>query len=655
MPDRRDDFLHVSGPMNRELLDKWCERGILWLVLAILVFGPLAFGAVRTQEFLVIEGLTLGGMLLWAARLWLVPHPRLLWPPICWVVVMFAAYAIARHATSDIEYVARKEMIRVLIYAFLFLVILNNLHRQEFTQLIVLTLIFLAMAISFLAIYQFVTGSDKVWAFIKPYAKRGSGTYTSPNNLAGFLEMILPLGLAWLLVSRAKPVLKVFVGYAALVILAGIAVTVSRGAWISTGLTLAVFFAILLLNRTYWLPSAVLLAVIVGCGFYFIPRTHFFRLRFEKMTSDSSLPTDVRYGLWKPALQLWQENVWWGIGPGHFNYRFRAFRPETIQLDPNRVHNDYINTLTDWGIAGVALVASAWALFYGGVFRTWRYVRGSPDDFGSRKSNRFALVLGASLGLLTILLHSIVDFNMHVPANAILAVTLMALVTSCLRFATERHWHTARVLSKVTLTVALAAGLVFLGGQMARAAKECFWLGRAQRVPIYSSAQAAALEKALAAEPMNFETAYALGEVFRVQSMEGATDYLELAGKAMAFYERSMELNPYHGYSWMRYGMCLDWTDRQSEAGRYFDRAAQLDPNGSFTAAHVGWHYVQLENYAAAREWFERSLRLEWRDNLIADSYLKICVQKMLENATNTATSRPTTGFSRPANAPDSR
>ena len=40
--------------MNRQVLDRWCERGILALALAILVFGPLATGAVRTRSFLIL-------------------------------------------------------------------------------------------------------------------------------------------------------------------------------------------------------------------------------------------------------------------------------------------------------------------------------------------------------------------------------------------------------------------------------------------------------------------------------------------------------------------------------------------------------------------------------------------------------------------------
>ena len=85
------------------------------------------------------------------------------------------------------------------------------------------------MAISFYAIYQFLTHSNWVWNIHVPHDFGASGTYISRNHLGGFLEMLLPLGLAYTLTSRLKPVVKVFLGYASLVILAGIAVTVSRG------------------------------------------------------------------------------------------------------------------------------------------------------------------------------------------------------------------------------------------------------------------------------------------------------------------------------------------------------------------------------------------------------------------------------------------
>ena len=107
--------------MNRGALDKFFERGLLALILAILVFAPLAMGAVDAWAFLVVQGLAIVVMLVWALRLWLNPRPQLLWPPLCWVVLAFAIYAVARYLTADIEYVARLEMIQVVVFAFLFL------------------------------------------------------------------------------------------------------------------------------------------------------------------------------------------------------------------------------------------------------------------------------------------------------------------------------------------------------------------------------------------------------------------------------------------------------------------------------------------------------------------------------------------------------
>jgi O-antigen ligase len=627
----------LAASMNREALDRGCELGILALVLAALIFGPLAFGAVPTPAFLVIQGLTLGVLLLWGARLWLQPRPQLLWPPICWAVAAFAAYAVVRYLHADIEYVARQELIRVLVYAVLFFAILNNLHRQESTQAISFVLVFLAMAVSFYACYQFITGSSRVWNVVnKAYPHRASGTYICPNNLGGFLEMVLPLGLAYTLTGRVKPVLKVFLGYASLAIMAGIAVTLSRGSWVATALSLVVFFGVLLFQRGHRLASLALLVVILAGGLFILPRTFAFQSRLKQVGVPTEARRDTRLALWQSALQIWQENIWWGVGPAHYDYRFRQYRPEAIQLRPTWVHNDILNALTDWGVAGAALVAAAWGLLGLGVLKSWSSLRGAANDLRGRKnSNKFAFVLGASVGLLAILAHSVCDFNMHIPANAVLAVTLMALLSSHLRFATERYWTRAGLWAKVAASAVLAASVVYLGQQGWRHTKEYVWLRRAAAAPNFSPAKVALLKRAYEQEPMNPETTFAIGEAFRIQSLEGGDNYRDLATQAMDWYGRTIKLNPWNGYGYLRYGWCLDWLGRTAESETYFDRANELDPSGYFTMDNIGLHYVELGDYAAAKPWFERSLRLEWQDNPIARNYLQIVTTRLMEAATN--------------------
>src|SRR5262245_9794362 len=166
--------------------DLWCERAILGLVLAILVFSPLATGAVRPQDFLIVQWLVVGVLIAWAFRLCISPQRRLIWPPTCWAVLAFMVYAIGRYATAAIEYLARQEVIKVVVYGCLFLAILNNLRRPEDTRLIVAALLCLGMGIGLYALVQFLTDSNSVWHFLRPdvYRKRGSGTFICPNNLA---------------------------------------------------------------------------------------------------------------------------------------------------------------------------------------------------------------------------------------------------------------------------------------------------------------------------------------------------------------------------------------------------------------------------------------------------------------------------------------
>jgi len=629
--------------IDRKRLDGWCERTILGLVLAILVFAPLVMGAVDAWAFLVVQGLTIAVMLVWALRLWLRPKPQLLWPPMSWVVLAFAVYAVARYLTADIEYVARLEMIQVVMYAFLFFAIVNNMYRQESVQLVSYTMIFLAVGISSYAVAQLLTHSNHVWNFVSPYPGRASGTYISPNNLAGFLEMLLPLAVAYLLAGRMKAVLRILLGYATLIMAAGLAVTFSRGGWVAAAAGLLALLLTLAGHRNHRWRALLLLLVLLGAGTVFVTnylsQTAGYMRRVEKPESSGSLDLDVRFDIWRAAERMWLDHFWWGVGPAHYDYRFRAYRPENVQLRPDRAHNDYLNLLADWGTAGGIIVLAGATIFVAGLGKTWRYVRRSESDFGSGQSNRFAFFLGAAAGLLALAVHSVADFNLHIPANALVGVTLLALLSSNLRFATERYWLIARLPVKILLTVALAGGAVYLTGQEWRRGHEAFWLARAERFPDYFSSQhTTALTRAFAAEPMNFETAYDIGEAYRVESFNGGDHYADQAETAMQWYERARNLDRYDAYSYLRCGMCLDWLDRHDQAGKYFSQAEALDPNGYYTVSIAGWHYVQIGDYAAARPWFERSLRLGGHGNEIARSYLDLVEQKLVERASGKGT-----------------
>jgi tetratricopeptide (TPR) repeat protein len=138
---------------------------------------------------------------------------------------------------------------------------------------------------------------------------------------------------------------------------------------------------------------------------------------------------------------------------------------------------------------------------------------------------------------------------------------------------------------------------------------------------------------------MNAETAYAIGDAYRVQSSEGGKNYRELVEQAREWFGRSIKLNPWRGDGYAGCGWCLDWLGRTAESGKYFERAAELEPNGYFMAANIGRHYVEAGDFAAAKPWFERSLSLD-RDNPVARNYLQIVNSRMQEAATNEMSAR---------------
>jgi len=304
-----------------------------------------------------------------------------------------------------------------------------------------------------------------------------------------------------------------------------------------------------------------------------------------------------------------------------------------MQMQPAYVHNDYLNALADWGLVGALIIATSWLLLSAQLFRTWRAIRGSISQL---RSNQLTVLLGAGCGLFAILIHSFTDFNLQIPANAILMVVLMALVAA--RNRSNENGYSLRLgrRGKALAGLVLLGATSYLSWQGWRKANEYVWLQRAEAARQREDLTEAriALEKAFSVEPQNFATAYAIGEIFRAQSWAGNNDYQALAESAIAWLRRAMALDPHDALTPARIGMCLDWIGKAAAAGPYFERADKLDPNGYYGLALQGWHRWQAGDYAHAKRWLERSLQLNWAPgNPIAAAYLELVNRKVAERA----------------------
>ncbi len=623
----------------RQWVDAFCEKGILALVLAILAWGPLAYGAVRVNPdslevphlygLLTIQGLTALAAALWIVRFFTQQPFRLLWPPVCWAVLAFVLYAIVRCQTAELPYIARQNLQCVILYGTLFFVIVNNLNRRNSAKLAALVLIALAAGESLFAFYQFMTHYARVWAVFKPagYLTRGSGTYINPNNFAGFVGMVLPLALAYTAMGRLNATRKVILGYCALVMMAGIVVSQSRGGLTAMGVTLVVFCVALLLQRDYWRRGALALGVLIVAGLVLMQQFGKVEHRFEGGLVDEG---DGRVFYWKVAEGVYHEHLWWGAGPGSFRYLYPLSASPWQQTNPLNAHNDYLTTLSEWGLAGFSIIIVTLGLVFAGVSRTWPFLKRSSAELGRKDSSRAAFVLGASLGLLAIMIHSIVDFNMQIPANAVTAVALLALLSAHWRFATERFWLNPRSIGKILLVIAVGGAVFFLAREGLQAGREFYWLERGLSESS-CSAQVTALEKAHEIEPANFMTDYELGEACRLEAWKGNADSDARAGEAALWFQRGMALNPYDYETRLGYGLCLDWLDRPKEATKFFVQALMLSPNDARVEWKFAWHCSILKNYSLAQYWLERSLSVVRTPE--AEEYLDMVKRKMAEES----------------------
>ncbi len=629
--------------MDRARLDSWLEQGILGLVTLILIVGPFIFGSAMLYDFMLVQGLTALALVLWCARFWVRADYRMLWPPFAWAIVAFLLYAIWQYSRAEVEFAARLDFNRIIVYAALFFIILDNFNKQEWTQILVFTLVFTGMAVAMYAIYQFATGSRTIFGEPQPamYYGRAGGPFVCPNHLADYLAMVLPLAFGLTLMARLNTVLKVFLCYAGIVMLGGLFVTLSRAGCAAAGVGLLVLFGVLIFNRDFRLQAIIALALILIPMIWLGAKSIRAQNRMNKGFSAGTF-SDDRFHIWPSAVTLWRENFWTGVGPNHFDLRFRELRPPLTQLQarPNRVHNDYLNTLVDWGFIGFSLVAAAWGVFWLGVVRIWRFVR-RANDFGSRQSTRASIVLGSCAGLAALMVHSIAEFNIHIPGLAVTVVALLAVVTGHWRFATERFWVRPGVVGRFIATALCLTTVGWLAINTSRSTREQSNLMDADKFPEMDERHLAHLLQAYQADPANPWTPYRIGEVLRKQSWIGSDGWEKQAQEAIGWFDKSIALDPYDPHPLLGKGMSLHWLGRHEEAWPHFRKSMLLDPNSYYVRAHYGWHFLQLRAWEPAVKWFRNSLFIKPTENPIAEAYYEIAQRKLADERVGPALSAP--------------
>jgi O-antigen ligase len=610
-------------------------RGVEWLLLAVIAaiagFSLLATGAVRAVDFVLVEYLMAGALALSIVRLWVHRQPTFHLSPVLWTVLAFASYCFVRFLQTDIPYVAEDELIRVWIYTMFFGVITLHLFRPQYLQTFLGVLAVLAVGCCLYAAYQYFAGSNRVWHFIRPasYTRRGSGTFINPNNFAGYMAVLLPMALSFVMVGRMKVTARMLIIYAALMFTAGLLVAASRGALLGAGVGTATLALLLLRQPAFRLPAVIMMAVLLLGGIGFAAQDSLTQWRLQE-TQKLNLEKDTRIMLWQAGSAMWRDHLLLGAGPAHYDELFPEYRPEPLQkVQPLYAHNEYINTLADYGLVGAllilgAIIAAELAFRYG-----WSKFRRDGDSLDSARSNRLALVIGASASVTVALAHAMFDYNFHVPAYGFLMVFLFASLAVFWRTDNTRWWWRPKLAGKLFLTVVCVASAAAFVWHGHKRQTEQRLLERLKRADINKPEYLELLHAANAVEPKNSRTLYEIGEYYRAGSWAANRDFKDEGHRAMEWFAKAALLHPHDSYIPLRQAMTLTWIGEYKDTKGYLDRAEALNPKDYYTLAQIGWCYFQQENYREALKYLEHSFRLRGYDNSVAEVYLPITRERL--------------------------
>src|SRR5439155_17371260 len=188
--------------------------------------------------------------------------------------------------------------------------------------------------------------------------------------------------------------------------------TGSRGGFLSviaSSLVFAVLSALILRaagKELAWrisLPAIVAAALIVLVATIGMSKSDFLMSRAQNLFDKQNMRVD----LWQGALQQWKLRPWLGTGSGTYLYYGRQFRTERMQQDPTFTHNDYLQLLAEYGLAGAAI----FLFFFAGHIRAgWKnFRRLGPKRIALSSqllSNALALNVGALVAVAALTVHS---------------------------------------------------------------------------------------------------------------------------------------------------------------------------------------------------------------------------------------------------------
>jgi len=278
---------------------------------------------------------------------------------------------------------------------------------------------------AFFALAQDLRPNDKIF-WIRTVRFHGGiyGSYVNRNHYAGLMEMLVPIPLVLSVSQLLRGVKRMLVGFCGILMAGTIFLCGSRGGMVAFVLEM-MLLGTLMFAKKRRLPTVLGYAALCISTLVFI----FLSNNGRGLARIGDLDPGIRPQITKDSLRMFTHRPIWGWGLRTFPTVYPNYRSFYTNQFVNEAHNDYAQLLVETGVLGFALML--W-------FLTQLYRASLPALHGWQNRWDRAVSLAALIGCTGILVHSFVEFNLQIPANAAFFYVLCALAASELEASKRR-------------------------------------------------------------------------------------------------------------------------------------------------------------------------------------------------------------------------
>ena len=399
---------------------------LLYGIFGLLLFGPVAFGAVEPWSIFLLEAGSAALLLLWIAQQVLEGTMKIRWNPLFLPMGAFGLLIFLQLVFRMSAYPHDTASLALLYLSYAILCFLAGQALLRGSQARSLALVFsvYGAALACFALLQGIASNGKLYWIRQP--RMGGwiyGPYVNHNHYAGLMEMLVPIPLVLSLTRMASTRARAVAAAAAAVMVGTIFLSGSRGGMLAIVAEL-IILAVLLVKQKRGLRTAigigVFLAIVVGL-LTWVGGVELSKRIASVGPSHLEISSDVRAYINRDGLKMFLKKPVLGWGLGAFPVVYPQFRTFYTNFFVNQAHNDYLQLLVEMGLLGFA--AMLW-------FLLTVYTRAIKKIANWTGEMSGAVTLACGLGLSGILVHSAVDFNLQIPANAALFYVLCTIAAS---------------------------------------------------------------------------------------------------------------------------------------------------------------------------------------------------------------------------------